>query len=59
MRVELDDQNHPVNELARMSADDNNLRLNALNKIRKFVKEHPDIEVFGYHDMVEFNFYQD
>lgn len=54
MRVELTDAHHPVNELATMRADDNELRKVTLDKIRKFVNEHPEIEVFGYHDIEEF-----
>lgn len=58
MRVELNDSSHPVNELAQLKADDNNLRLIALNKIRNLISEHPEIEVFGYHDIAEFNHYK-
>ncbi|MEO8254831.1 MAG: MBL fold metallo-hydrolase [Flavobacterium sp.] len=58
MRIELTDSNHPVNQLAQMRAEDNNLRLNTLDKIRTLINEHPEIEVFGYHDIEEFNFYQ-
>ena len=55
MRVELNDKSHPVNELAKMRAEDNDLRVNSLDKIRKLITEHPEIEVFGYHDIEEFN----
>ena len=58
MRVELTDEQHPVNELAKMRADDNNLRVATLDKIRKIVKEHPEIEIFGYHDIEEFKIYK-
>ena len=54
MRVELTDSNHPVNELAKVRADDNNLRMASLDKIRKLIYEHPEIEVFSYHDMEEY-----
>lgn len=54
MRVELTDQQHPVNELAKIRADDNNLRIATLDKIRKLMNDHPEIEIFGYHDMEEF-----
>ncbi|WP_216629404.1 MBL fold metallo-hydrolase [Taibaiella lutea] len=37
MRIELNDKQHPVNELAKMSADNNELRLVTLNKIRRFI----------------------
>jgi glyoxylase-like metal-dependent hydrolase (beta-lactamase superfamily II) len=59
LRVELTDEQHPVNELAKMRADDNNLRISTLNRIRKLVKDHPEIEIFGYHDIEEFKLYSD
>lgn len=58
MRVELNDDQHPVNELAKMRADDNDLRIATVDKIRKLVNEHPEIAVFGYHDIEEFNQYE-
>ena len=58
MRAELTDEQHPVNELARMRADDNNLRVATVDKIRKLVKDYPEIEVFGYHDIEEFKSYK-
>ncbi len=58
MRIELNDSNHPVNQLARMRAENNNLRLNSLDKIRTLINEHPEIEVFGYHDIEEFELYE-
>ncbi|HEY8397547.1 MAG TPA: MBL fold metallo-hydrolase [Flavihumibacter sp.] len=57
MRVELSDDQHPVNELAKLRADDNEQRLATLDKIRKLVSDHPEIEVFGYHDIEEFNLF--
>lgn len=57
-RVELIDRIHPVNELAKIRADDDNLRINTLNKIYKLIKEHTEIEVFGYHDIEEFEIYE-
>ncbi len=58
MRVELTNSNHLVNELAKMRADDNELRLGTLNKIRNLIKEHPEIEIFSYHDIEEFKIYK-
>lgn len=54
MRIELTDNGHPVNELARLRADDNNLRLKTLDKIRDFARRHPEVRLFGYHDIDEF-----
>lgn len=36
-----------------MRADDNELRIETLNKIKKFIAQHPEIETFGYHDFEE------
>lgn len=58
MRVELQDNAHPVNELAKLRADNNDLRITTLDRIRIFVNEHPEIEVFGYHDIAEFKCYE-
>ena len=58
MKIELTDIQHPVNELAKMRADDNNLRVATVDKIRKLVKKHPEIEVFAYHDIEEFENYE-
>jgi glyoxylase-like metal-dependent hydrolase (beta-lactamase superfamily II) len=54
MRVELHDNNHPVNELAKIRADSNDLRIATVDKIRKLINNHPEIDVFGYHDIEEF-----
>jgi len=58
MRVELDNSNHPVNELAKMRADNDNWRTSTVEKIRKLICDHPEIEVFSYHDIEEFRFYK-
>lgn len=58
MRAELTDEKHPVNELAKMRADDNNLRIATLDKIRELVNDHPEIQTFGYHDIEEFKLYE-
>lgn len=40
-------------------AENNELRIASLDKIRKFILKHPDITVFGFHDIQEFtNFEQ-
>lgn len=54
LRAELNDNNHPVNELAKIRADNNQLRISSLNKIRDLVNKHPEITVFGYHDVEEY-----
>ena len=54
LKAELTDDNHPVSELAELRADNNELRIETLNKIRKFVNQNPSIEIFGYHDPEEF-----
>lgn len=55
MRIELTDAVHPVNELASMRADDNILSRESLNKIRKLLEENPNIKIYNYHDVEEFN----
>jgi len=57
LKAELTDFNHPVNELAKIRADDNDLRIATVEKLRNFVNNHPEVEVWGYHDIEEFNFY--
>lgn len=57
MGVELTDEQHPVNQLAKMRADDNNARAATLDKIRRLVNTHPEMDIFGYHDIAEFNRY--
>lgn len=57
LREELSDIDHPVHELAEMRADDNNLRIDTLEKIRRLMQDHPEIEIFGYHDISEFEHY--
>lgn len=54
LRAELTNSNHPINQLATIRADNNQLRNETLNKIRELIAEHPDIEVFGYHDVKEY-----
>lgn len=55
LRAELTDEHHPEHELARLRADDNNLRMASLDKICTYIQDNPEIEVFGYHDIEEFN----
>ncbi|MFD1770150.1 MULTISPECIES: MBL fold metallo-hydrolase [Sphingobacterium] len=57
LREELSDMDHPVHELAEMRADDNKLRIDTLEKIRRLMQDHPEIEIFGYHDISEFEYY--
>lgn len=57
LREELDHSGHPVNALTEASADDNDLRRHTLDKIRTLIALHPEIEVFSYHDINEFQKY--
>lgn len=54
LRAELSTQDHPVEQLARMRADDDRLRVATIARIKRLVAEHPEIDVFCYHDMEEF-----
>ena len=57
LRVELTDETHWVNNLAEARAENNSLRIKSLNKIKKLMKDHPEIEVFCYHDAEELSKY--
>ncbi|MCG8605674.1 MBL fold metallo-hydrolase [bacterium] len=54
LRDELTNLNHPVDELAILRADNNQLRLASLNTLRRLTKR-PDVKLsyFGYHDVAE------
>ncbi|MEJ7643763.1 MAG: MBL fold metallo-hydrolase [Chryseolinea sp.] len=55
LRAELDEVNHPVDQLATIRAMDNGLRKESLEKLRQVIKEFGcEIEYFGYHDPTEF-----
>ncbi len=55
LRAELEDRNHPVDQLATIRAMDNNQRILSLEKVRGVVEEFGnEIEYFGYHDPFEF-----
>ncbi|MFS4466175.1 MBL fold metallo-hydrolase [Maribacter sp. 2210JD10-5] len=55
LRAEIDELNHPVDELATIRAVDNKLRKKSLNTVREIIKRHGnEIEYFGYHDPTEF-----
>ena len=58
LRIELTDNEHPVNQLAQMRADDNEIRLESLEKIRKLKATHPEIDLYGYHDIDEFDYFE-
>ncbi|TVZ26067.1 glyoxylase-like metal-dependent hydrolase (beta-lactamase superfamily II) [Gillisia sp. Hel_I_86] len=54
LKAEINEINHPIDELASIRAVDNNLRKESLNKVRTVVKKYADkIEYFGYHDPTE------
>ena len=55
LRVELDTDDHPVSQLAAQRADEDGLRRQSLQQLRRLAREHPDeIAMFGYHDFGEF-----
>ncbi|ROI04991.1 MBL fold metallo-hydrolase [Chryseobacterium sp. G0240] len=54
MKAELEDEHHPAGQLAEARAENNAERLNSIEKIKKLTREHPEIEIFGYHDREEF-----
>ncbi len=56
LRAEIEINDHPVTQLATMRADNNELRIESLNQIKRLIKDHSnEIEIFGYHDPNEFN----
>lgn len=58
LRSELDDGNHLVSELAQMRAENNELRIESLQKIKKLAAQYKEqVDFFGYHDFTELNGY--
>ena len=53
-RAELQDADPTVSQLARLRADDEMLRIQSLNIIRNPANLHPEVLIFGYHDLSEF-----
>lgn len=55
LRAEIENRNHPVDQLATIRAVDNAIRLESLEKIKTIVKQlGNEISYFGYHDPIEF-----
>jgi len=56
LKAELNNRNHPVDQLATIRAMDNQMRKESLEKLRNVVNEFgSEIEYFGYHDPFEFS----
>lgn len=56
LRVELDDDDHPVGALAASRADDDPARRAGIEALRRLSRDHGDeIAMFGYHDLGEFS----
>ncbi|NIG54770.1 MBL fold metallo-hydrolase [Chitinophaga sp. Cy-1792] len=55
LRVELTDLHHPIHFLTKRNADNDDLRAATLEKIRVLASQHPEIMMYGYHDITEFN----
>jgi glyoxylase-like metal-dependent hydrolase (beta-lactamase superfamily II) len=54
LRVELNQDDHPVSQFAAARANDNPQRRASLERLRRLVRDHADeIDVFGYHDITE------
>jgi len=54
LRVELSTDDHPVSALAAQRADDDVQRRRSLARLRRLARDHPEVELFGYHDFTEF-----
>lgn len=59
MPIEFTQPDHPVHQLAQLRADDNAQRIVTLSKLQKFRETHPEIDMFGYHDIGEFSRYKE
>jgi glyoxylase-like metal-dependent hydrolase (beta-lactamase superfamily II) len=54
LRDELTNENHPITELAAYRADNNELRIESLEKLRRLTRRTDvDLTYFGYHDITE------
>lgn len=54
LRDELTNENHPIDELATLRADNNQLRLESLDQLRRLIRRTDvDLTYFGYHDITE------
>ena len=53
LKDELTHPDHPIGGLARMRADDNDARLDSLNKIRAIEQLEERVFMCGYHDLTE------
>lgn len=54
LRGELAHKNHPIDELATARADDNELRRDSLDVLRKLTcRDEVNLTYFGYHDVTE------
>ncbi|MCA9038226.1 MAG: MBL fold metallo-hydrolase [Planctomycetaceae bacterium] len=54
LRDELTNENHPVSQLATLRADNNELRIQSLGKLRQLTRQSGfDLTYFGYHDVTE------
>ncbi|MDC6363384.1 MULTISPECIES: MBL fold metallo-hydrolase [Flavobacteriaceae] len=55
LKAELQDRNHPVDQLATIRAVNNEIRLKSLDTVRMIIEDHgSDLDYFGYHDPTEF-----
>ncbi len=54
LRDELKNENHPISELARLRADNNQHRKDSLDQLRQIIgRDDVDLTYFGYHDITE------
>jgi len=55
LRAELTDDNHPVSQLAKLRAEDDQARRQTLSQLRRLAGEQGEqITLTGYHDFTEF-----
>ncbi len=53
-RIETETDDHPVSQLAAANADNNELRIQSLQSIKRLMQDHPEINIISFHDPAEF-----
>jgi glyoxylase-like metal-dependent hydrolase (beta-lactamase superfamily II) len=54
LKIELEITGHPATEIARANAMDTDLWQQSMDRLKGFKKQHPQVSMFGYHDLSEY-----
>jgi glyoxylase-like metal-dependent hydrolase (beta-lactamase superfamily II) len=54
LKIELSDEGHPIHQLTARNAVDDAQRRASLEELKRLAREHPEVEMVGYHDFSEF-----